>query len=135
MHPSASLRGSRENAPIEFPQSGEKGAVWPFLVLQHIVYNSDAVDVQIETARTRSCGRRLTCIDRFTCWIEVIPLANVTAEIVAREFYDHWISRFEMPYSVITGQDSQFRSELFKNICGFKVCTTTAYHSQCNGKI
>ncbi|GFV99971.1 hypothetical protein TNCV_3567621 [Trichonephila clavipes] len=32
----------------------------------------------------------LTCIDRFTCWIEVIPLSNITAETVAREFYNHW---------------------------------------------
>ncbi|GBN42745.1 hypothetical protein AVEN_245683-1 [Araneus ventricosus] len=46
----------------------------------------------------------LTCIDRFTCWIEVIPFVNVTAEILAREFYDHWISRFGMPYRVITDQ-------------------------------
>ncbi|GBL89877.1 Transposon Ty3-I Gag-Pol polyprotein [Araneus ventricosus] len=46
----------------------------------------------------------LTCIDRFTCWIEVIPLANVMAETVAREFYDHWISRFVTPYHVITDQ-------------------------------
>ncbi|GBN69080.1 hypothetical protein AVEN_221786-1 [Araneus ventricosus] len=56
MHPSASLR---ENAPIKFPQSGENGVVWPPLLLQHIVYNSDAVDLQVATARTRSCGRRL----------------------------------------------------------------------------
>ncbi|GBL57103.1 hypothetical protein AVEN_89872-1 [Araneus ventricosus] len=43
-----------------------------------------------------------------------------------------------MPYRVITDQGSQFISEFFKNIgviCGFKVCTTTAYHPQCNGKI
>ncbi|GBN01852.1 hypothetical protein AVEN_264149-1 [Araneus ventricosus] len=43
-----------------------------------------------------------------------------------------------MPYCVITDQGSEFRSELFKNIgviCGFKVCNTTAYHPQCNGKI
>ncbi|GFS50803.1 retrovirus-related Pol polyprotein from transposon 297 [Trichonephila clavipes] len=40
----------------------------------------------------------LTCIDRFACWIEVIPLSNITAETVAREFYNHWISRFGMPY-------------------------------------
>ncbi|GBO07007.1 Retrovirus-related Pol polyprotein from transposon 412 [Araneus ventricosus] len=80
----------------------------------------------------------LTCIHRFTCWIEVIPLGNVTAETIAREFLDHWISRFGMPYRVITDQGSQFRSELFKNIgviCGYKVCTATAYHPQCNGKI
>ncbi|GFW43846.1 hypothetical protein TNCV_2854791 [Trichonephila clavipes] len=80
----------------------------------------------------------LTCIDRFTCWIEIIPLSNITAETVAREFYNHWISRFGMPYRVITDQGTQFRSELFRNIgviCGFKVCTTTSYHPQCNGKI
>ncbi|GFY14413.1 transposon Tf2-9 polyprotein [Trichonephila clavipes] len=43
-----------------------------------------------------------------------------------------------MPYRVITDQGTQFRSELFKNIgviCGFKVCTTTFYRPQCNGKI
>ncbi|GBN26006.1 hypothetical protein AVEN_141620-1, partial [Araneus ventricosus] len=45
-----------------------------------------------------------TCIDLFTCWIKVIPLANVTAETIAREFYDHWISLFGMPYRVITYQ-------------------------------
>ncbi|GBN31670.1 hypothetical protein AVEN_155369-1 [Araneus ventricosus] len=61
MHPSASLRGSRKNAPIKFPQSGENGVVWPPLFLQHIVYNSDAVDLQVATARTRSCGRRQSC--------------------------------------------------------------------------
>ncbi|GBL85430.1 hypothetical protein AVEN_34616-1 [Araneus ventricosus] len=59
MHPSASLRGNRENAPIKFTQSGENGVVWPPLLLQHIVYNSDAVDLQVATARTRSCGCRL----------------------------------------------------------------------------
>ncbi|GFW27018.1 transposon Tf2-11 polyprotein [Trichonephila clavipes] len=46
----------------------------------------------------------LTCIDRFTCWIEVIPLSNITAGTVPREFYNHWISRFGMPYPVITDQ-------------------------------
>ncbi|GFS66569.1 transposon Tf2-9 polyprotein [Trichonephila clavipes] len=43
-----------------------------------------------------------------------------------------------MPYRVITDQGTQFRSELFKNIgvfCGFKVCTTTSYDPQRNGKI
>ncbi|GBO10033.1 hypothetical protein AVEN_185721-1 [Araneus ventricosus] len=49
----------------------------------------------------------LTCIDRFACWIDVIPLAIVTAETVAREFYYHWISRFGMPYRVIADQSSQ----------------------------
>ncbi|GBN56284.1 hypothetical protein AVEN_10769-1 [Araneus ventricosus] len=62
---------------------------------------------------------------------------NVTAETVTREFYDHWISCFGMPYRVITDQGSKFRSEFFENIggiCGLKVCTTTACHPQCNEK-
>ncbi|GFX34009.1 retrovirus-related Pol polyprotein from transposon 412 [Trichonephila clavipes] len=80
----------------------------------------------------------LTCIDSFTYWIEVIPLSNIMAETVAREFYNHWILRFGMPYCVITDQGTKFRSEFFKNIgvvCRYKVCTTTSYHPQCNEKI
>ncbi|GFW73659.1 transposon Tf2-11 polyprotein [Trichonephila clavipes] len=69
----------------------------------------------------------LTCIDRFTCWIEVVPLSNITVEMVAGEFFNHWISRFRMPYRVITDQGTPFRSELFKNIgviWGFKILPT-----------
>ncbi|GBN01522.1 Retrovirus-related Pol polyprotein from transposon 412 [Araneus ventricosus] len=98
--------------------------------------------IHIDTIRPfpTSEGRAycLTFIDPFTCWIEVIPSSNLTAETVAREFFDHRILRFGMPYRVITDHGSQFKSDLFKNIgiiCGFKVCTTTAYHPQCNGKI
>ncbi|GFX78965.1 retrovirus-related Pol polyprotein from transposon 412 [Trichonephila clavipes] len=90
---------------------------------------------KLEIAKRKN---KLPCIDRFTCRIEVIPLSNITAETFAREFYNHWISRFGIPYRVITDQGTQFRSELFKNIgviCGFKVCTTTSYHPQCNGRI
>ncbi|GFW99299.1 transposon Ty3-I Gag-Pol polyprotein [Trichonephila clavipes] len=50
----------------------------------------------------------LTCIYRFTCWIEVISLSNITAETVTREFYNHWISRFGMPYRVITDQGGRY---------------------------
>ncbi|GFV47151.1 transposon Ty3-I Gag-Pol polyprotein [Trichonephila clavipes] len=42
-----------------------------------------------------------------------------------------------MPYRMTTDQGTQFRSDFFKNIgvCGFKVCTTTSYPPECNGKI
>ncbi|GFX24852.1 transposon Tf2-9 polyprotein [Trichonephila clavipes] len=38
---------------------------------------------------------------------------------------------------VMDMRERNIKSELFKNIgliCGFKVCTTTSYHLQCNGK-
>ncbi|UYV77321.1 hypothetical protein LAZ67_15000497 [Cordylochernes scorpioides] len=80
----------------------------------------------------------LTCIDRFTGWIEAIPIRSETAETVARAFYEGWITRFGVPYEVITDQGRQFTSELFKTLatlCGVKLKHTTAYHPQSNGKI
>ncbi|XP_015929654.3 uncharacterized protein [Parasteatoda tepidariorum] len=80
----------------------------------------------------------LTCIDRFTSWIEVVPIPDIKAETVARCFYENWIVRFGVPYRVITDRGSQFDSETFKsltNLCGVKINRTTAYHPQCNGKI
>lgn len=80
----------------------------------------------------------LTCIDRFTCWMEVIPIENITTETITKAFYANWICRFGVPFSVITDRGNQFRSELFRSlgvICGIKMQTTTSYHPQSNGKV
>lgn len=80
----------------------------------------------------------LTCIDRFSSWMEAIPLPDITAEIVGKAFYTHWVSRFGVPAQIITDQGRQFESQLFRclaAICGAKVSHTTSYHPQCNGKI
>lgn len=80
----------------------------------------------------------LTCIDRFTDWMEVIPISDQTAQTVAKAFYTNWIARFGVPHTVICDRGAQFKSELFKNlsnICGINLQHTTAYHPQCNGKI
>ncbi|GFT68530.1 transposon Ty3-G Gag-Pol polyprotein [Nephila pilipes] len=36
----------------------------------------------------------LTCIDRYSSWIKVVPLPAITAEIVGKTFYHNWICRF-----------------------------------------
>lgn len=80
----------------------------------------------------------LTCIDRFTSWMEVVPLPNITAETIAKAFYEHWITRFGTPSRVISDQGAQFKSELFKSLtrmCGVEMQHTTPYHPQCNGKV
>lgn len=80
----------------------------------------------------------LTCIDRTTRWIEVKPLADITARTVTKAFIDIWISRFGVPLHVVTDRGSQFESEMFdelSSIVGFHRLRTTAYHPQTNGMI
>ncbi|CAB3388540.1 Hypothetical predicted protein [Cloeon dipterum] len=80
----------------------------------------------------------LTAIDRFTRWVECIPLEEITAEAVARAFHSNWISRFGAPETVITDQGRQFESQLFKSLaslCGVHLARTTAYHPACNGMV
>ncbi|GBM34504.1 Transposon Ty3-G Gag-Pol polyprotein [Araneus ventricosus] len=80
----------------------------------------------------------LTCIDRFSNWMEAIPSDNISADTVARAFYSNWIARFGTPHKLITDRGTQFRSETLQTlskICGIKLQHTTAYHPACNGKV
>jgi len=73
----------------------------------------------------------LTMIDRYSRWPEATPLANITAETVAKVFYATWISRYGVLTTVTTDQGTQFEADLFKTLTNLLGCTrtrTSPYH-------
>ena len=80
----------------------------------------------------------LTIIDRYTRWLEAIPLASITAKDCADAVLHHWISRFGAPASIVTDRGRQFTSGLWAELSallGISRSLTTAYHPQSNGLI
>lgn len=80
----------------------------------------------------------LTCIDRFTRWMEAIPMPNITAETVSQSFLNGWVSRFGSPDIVHTDRGRQFTSNTFRNLLkllGTRLKHSTSYHPQSNGLV
>ena len=100
----------------------------------------DRVHIDIVGPLPPSDGKHylLTCVDRFTRWVEVVPLCDIRAETVARAFLSGWVSRFGVPSQVTTDRGSQFESGLWRRLSHMLGCgrlRTTSYHPQSNGLV
>ena len=79
-----------------------------------------------------------TIIDRYTRWMEVIPLVTMTATDCATALVENWIARYGVPTDIVTDQGRQFIStiwvELLRSL-GIISSRTTPYHPQSNGMV
>ena len=58
----------------------------------------------------------LTVIDRYSRWMEAIPMASVTAHTCARALLRHWVARFGTPATIVTDRGRQFTSQLWSEL-------------------
>ena len=96
------------------------------------------VDIVGPLPPSRGFTYLLTCVDRFTCWPEEIPIGNITAETVAEAFVSGWIAIFGTPSTITTDRGRQFESALWSQLTrllGSKRIHTTSYHPIANGLV
>jgi Integrase core domain len=77
-------------------------------------------------------------MDRSTCWVEAIPVADTTAAGCAEALVGGWIARFGVPAILTSDRGPQFASEMWAQLCntlGIVHKQTTAYHPQANGLV
>lgn len=80
----------------------------------------------------------LLLVDQFTKWVEAVPIANQTAETIAKAAIDNLFCRFGCPLEICTDQGANFSSQIFCHLCEMLEIAkkrTTPYHPSANGQV
>src|ERR1044072_7158624 len=76
----------------------------------------------------------LVAVDKFTKWIEAVPITNSTA-LTAVNFIKSIIFRFGVPHNIVTDNGTNFTAAKFQNFCeelGIKIDYASVVHPQSN---
>ena len=79
----------------------------------------------------------LVCTNYFIKWVEVKPLANIRDVDVKRFIWNNIVTRFGVPYALISDNGLQFDSKAFRKYCsdlGIKNRYSTPAYPQGNGQ-
>jgi transposase InsO family protein len=77
-----------------------------------------------------------TMVDRATRWVEVVPLASITAKECAAAFLHTWVARFGVPSVLTSDRGTQFTSAVWAHLChllGIQHIMSSAFHPCSNG--
>ena len=96
------------------------------------------VDIVGPLPISQGCRYLFTMVDRWTHWLEAVPMTDITAESCVSAMMNSWISRFGSPEVITTDRGRQFTSGLwqsFVRLFGSFTPKTTSYHPQANGLV
>ena len=80
----------------------------------------------------------LTIKDRFTRFLQAVPLISPTSEAIAEAFMLHWTALFGLPSICTSDHGPNLTSGLFKGLqdqLGIKVDYSPIYYPQANGMV
>lgn len=80
----------------------------------------------------------LTCVDRFTRWLEAVTIGGITSGTVARAFVELWLANVGCPSTITTDRGLQFEYGLFCCLAsplGITRSRETSCHPQANGSV
>lgn len=96
------------------------------------------IDVVGPLPEVRGTRYLFTVVDRFTRWIEAVPMESQTADSCANAFGLFWVSRFGAPTVITSDQGRAFVSDIWSRVAkalGARHAFTSPYHPQANGMV
>ena len=124
---------------IRKPLPKKKKAPLQPMPLMNNAFEKVALDILGPLRQTENGNQYvLVMSDYLTRWVEAFPLKCITAQAVADVFVNYIICRHGTPKILLTDQGSNFKAQLFANICGIlkiKRQFTSAYHPATDGLV
>jgi ribonuclease HI len=80
----------------------------------------------------------VVAVDYFTKWVEVEPLASITAKVIERFLWKNIVCRYGVPHALVTDNGKQFDCEPFRKWCTelhIKNYFSSPGHPQANGQV
>eukprot|EP00253_Pinus_taeda_P019338 PITA_19338 len=83
-------------------------------------------------------GYIIVAVDYFTKWVEVMPTLNNNGKMTAILFFNHVVSRFDVPRAIVIDHGSHFRNHMMVELAtklGLSHESSTSYYPQANGQV